>query len=386
MNRSLFLLPFFALALGSLSAKPDPAKVANTVLLDENGVANLGLKTTEVEEQTFEETVFALGRIEPEPLRRGVVTSRIPGRLIELKLQAGDRVAAGDVVARLESRQPGDPPPIIALRAANAGIVTTAEARLGEPIEPDKVIMEITDLTQVLAIARVPEHQTARLSVGTKAHIRVSAVPGETFEGELIRFGTSADRERGTVDAVFRLPTGGSTSLRPGMRAEFSIVLSKREGVMAVPRAALQGDNMDRFVYVKDYELKNAYVKTAVRVGMMNDRFVEVVSGLVPGDQVVTQGAYSLAFAGKGSVSLKAALDAAHGHEHNEDGTEVTAEQKAARGGAAGGHDHAKSEGMSLVTILSLTANALLAAFLVMRRRREPEDAPPGAQAGPLKA
>ncbi|MBS0658580.1 MAG: efflux RND transporter periplasmic adaptor subunit [Verrucomicrobia bacterium] len=339
-----------------------------------------------MEEQAFEETVFALGRIEPEPLRRSVVTSRIPGRLIELKLQAGDRVAAGDIVARLESRQPGDPPPVVSLRAPNAGIVTVTEARQGEPIEPDKVIMEITDLTQVLAIARVPEHQTARLSVGSKAHIRVSAVPGETFEGELIRFGTSADRERGTVDAVFRFASRG-TSLRPGMRAEFSIVLAQRDGVMTVPRAALQGDNLDRFVYVKDYELKNAYVKTAVRVGMMNDRYVEIVFGLVPGDQVVTQGAYSLAFAGKGSVSLKAALDAAHGHEHNEDGTEVTAEQKAARAGGAGGHDHSQGEGMSLLTILSLAANALLVGFLFVRRRNDSEGgASPAGQADTLSA
>lgn len=368
MNRPLLLLSLLALPLGGLAAKPDPAKVANTVLLDENGVANLGLATEEVEEQAFEETIFALGRIEPEPLRRSVVTSRIPGRLVELKLQSGDSVAAGAEVARLESRQPGDPPPVISLRAPNAGIVTATEARLGEPIEPDKVIMEITDLSQVLAIARVPEHQTARLAVGAKAHIKVSAVPGETFEGELIRFGTSADRERGTVDAVFRLPSRG-TSLRPGMRAEFSIVLSKREGVLAVPRAALQGDNLDRFVYVEDYELKHAYVKTAVRIGMSNDRFVEVLSGVVPGDKVVTQGAYSLAFAGKGSVSLKAALDAAHGHEHNEDGTEVTAEQKAARAGGAGGHDHGAGGGFSLLTILSLTANALLLAFMFMRRR-----------------
>ena len=36
-------------------------------------------------------------------------------------------------------------------------------------------------------------------------------------------------------------------TLRPGLRAEFSIVLSKREGVMSIPRAALQGDHINRF-------------------------------------------------------------------------------------------------------------------------------------------
>jgi len=50
---------------------------------------------------------------------------------------------------------------------------------------------------------------------------------------------------------------------------------------------------------------------------------------LFPGDEVVTQGAYPLSFAGKGGISLKEALDAAHGHEHNEDGSEMTADQQA---------------------------------------------------------
>ena len=108
------------------------------------------------------------------------------------------------------------------------------------------------------------------------------------------------------------------------MRAEFSIVLSKREGVMSVPRAALQGDAPNRFVYVEGLRPEERLRENArARSAQMNDRFVEITSGLLPGDEVVTRGAYSLAFAGKGSVSLKEALDAAHGHEHNEDGSEA---------------------------------------------------------------
>ena len=48
-----------------------------------------------------------------------------------------------------------------------------------------------------------------------------------------------------------------------------------------------------------------------------------------------------LAFAGSGNISLKEALDAAHGHEHNEDGSEMTAEDKARKKAeAAEGHEH----------------------------------------------
>ena len=163
---------------------------------------------------------------------------------------------------------------------------------------------------------------------GTVAHIRVTALPDEPFEGELLRFGTEADRQSGTIDAIFKLPNP-NFSIRPGMRAEFSIVLSKREGVSSVPRSALQGDVASRFIYVKDFDLPNAFIKTPVEVGQVNDRFAEITSGILPGETVVTKGAYSLSFAGTSSVSLKEALDAAHGHEHAEDGSELTEAKKA---------------------------------------------------------
>ena len=120
---------------------------------------------------------------------------------------------------------------------------------------------------------------------------------------------------------------------------------------MSVPRAALQGDASNRFVYVKHFDLPNAFIKTPVQVGQMNDRFVEIISGLLPADEVVTRGAYSLSFAGGGSVSLKEALDAAHGHEHAADGSELTPEEKAAEQPGTGrrshDHDHARRQARS---------------------------------------
>jgi hypothetical protein len=62
---------------------------------------------------------------------------------------------------------------------------------------------------------------------------------------------------------------------------------------------------------------------------------VEIKSGLLPGDPVVVRGAYALAFAGKGSTSLKEAMDAAHGHAHAEDGSEL----KGGHDGHGHGHD-----------------------------------------------
>ncbi len=350
MKRPLAHL-FLCLSLtGITAAAADAKRAANTVVLDETGVKNLRIETVEVEETDFEATIFSLGRIEAIPSKVAAVSSRIPGRIIELKLTPGDTVKVGDEVAKVESRQPGDPPPVIRSRHHSAGLVTRVDARLGEPLDPEKALLEITDLSEVYAVARVPEHQAGRMKTGTVAHIKVAALPNEKFDGELLRFGTSADKASGTIDAIFRLPNPGGL-LRADMRAEFSIVMSKRSNVVSVPRAALQGEASNRFVYVKDFDLANAFVKTPVIVGEINDRFVEVTNGLLPADEVVTRGAYSLSFAGASSVSLKEALDAAHGHEHAADGSELTPEKKAAmeaaKKGGGDSHGHGEEEGGS---------------------------------------
>ena len=308
------------------------AENTNTIVLDENGVRNLRIETVEAEENDFEETVFALGRIAEIPERHAVVSSRIAGRAIGIEAQEGDTVQADQIMVRVESRQAGNPPPVIELKAPLGGLVVQSHVRLGEPVEPDKELIDISDLSEVYAIARVPEHHAAQLKPGSKAHIVVSALGKQIIEGEMLRFGTSADRESGTIDAVFRVANPG-LRMRPDMRAEFSVVLSKRSNVMSVPRAALQGEASNRFVYVKHFDVPNAFIKTPVQVGQMNDRFVEITKGLLPADEVVTRGAYSLSFAGGGSVSLKEALDAAHGHEHAADGSELK-EGKAADGHA----------------------------------------------------
>jgi len=299
------------------------------VILDETGVKNLRIEMVVAEETTFEETAFALGRIRVAPGHRAVVSSRISGRAVEVGAHIDTVVKKGETVLTVESRQPGDPPPVIKLTAPIDGLVSAVNVAPGQPVEPDASLIEILDLSTVHAVAAVPEHLAGKLKRGQQARIRVAGAGEKEYLATIAHFGTEADSATGTIEAAFHVENP-DLLLRPGMRAEFSIITGKRENVIGVPRAALQGDASSRFVYVKHFDLPNAFIKTPVRVGAMNDRFVEIVGGLFPADEVVTRGAYSLSFAGGGSgVSLKEALDAAHGHEHAEDGSELTPEKRA---------------------------------------------------------
>jgi len=351
MKTSRFAFVFACLMPAALPGADPSPRAANTIVLDATAVQNLRIQTIVAEPGEFEETIFALGRIDVYPGRRAAISSRIPGRALEVRVKHDHPIKQGDVAIIVESRQFGEPPPRVSLTAPITGLISATHIVPGEPVDPDRILAEIVDLTEVYAIARVPEHTAGRLQRGQLAHINVVAASDQTFQADLEHLGAVADAASGTVEAAFHV-ANPDLVLRPGMRAEFSIVLAKRSDVVTVPRSALQGDVANRFVYVKDFDLPHAFVKTPVVVGQMNDRVVEIVSGLFPADEVVTQGAYSLAFAGGGSVSLKEALDAAHGHEHNEDGSEISPDRQDGHN-HDDDHDHAHEGGDLFWKIMS---------------------------------
>jgi cobalt-zinc-cadmium efflux system membrane fusion protein len=325
MNLKTFFL--FVSIAGPLCAWPALAggaskHEANRVILNDTAIANLNLKTVSAKDSEFEETVFALGVIRVAPGTKAVVSSRVPGRAISVSAHIDTKIERGAEAVLLESRQAGDPPPSIRLVAPISGYVSAVKIAPGQPVGVEDSLIEIIDLSSVHAVAALPEHLASRVKIGQKGRIRVVGFPDRDFEAEVEHIGTEADYETGTLEVAFHV-ANPETLLRPGMRAEFSIITSKREGVLSVPAEAVQGDSVQRFVYVADTELKGAFIKTPVVIGTQNDRRLEIKSGVLPGDEVVTRGAYALVFSGKGNTSLKEAMDIAHGHSHAEDGSEL---------------------------------------------------------------
>jgi multidrug efflux pump subunit AcrA (membrane-fusion protein) len=322
-----YLIPSLFWAVTQLIAV-DPSSL---VILDEIGVKNLKIETIEVEEQTFEKTVFAIGRIEEIPSNRFVLSSRISGRVVELFAHVGDVIQKGDPLVLVESRLPGDPPPLVPLKAPQSGMIINTHVRLGEPVEPDIELMDISNRSEVWAVAQIPEREASAIHPSSQARIVIPALGDQVIEATLLRFGVNADRSAGSIEGIFQIDNKEGLLL-PGMRAEFSIITEIREDVVTIPKSSIQGDLSKRVVFVKDFDLPNAFIRVPVLLGEQNDEVVEVLSGLFPGDELVTRGSYSLSFAGGGGgISLKEALDAAHGHEHNEDGSELSPEQKKAQ-------------------------------------------------------
>lgn len=347
----------------------------NTVLLEPIQKKNAGIKTTQPTVSDFQTTLFCIGRIQSIPGNRTVVSSRILGKVISKPPVVGDLVEKGDTVIQVESRQPGNPPPVIPVKASASGTVFESHVHLGEPVDPSEELMDIIDIRQVWAVANIPESKASKVKIGQKAIIKVVSLGNETFEGTLIRFGTQADAGTGTLKAIFLLDNP-DRKLRPNMLTEFNIVTKTREKVFTVPNSAVQGDRLDAHIFKMNFDLTSktskAYTKVPVILGEVNDRVTEIIlqdKELNVVDEVVISGGYFLSHtssADKGS--LKEALDAAHGHEHNEDGSEMSAADKAAaakkkaRGseGGAGG----SGANPTYVTLL-IAGNVILALLLI---------------------
>lgn len=368
----IFSLLSNSLFLSAQHAELDP----NTVLLEPIQMKNAGIKTTAPTVSTFQTTLFCIGRIQAIPGNRTVVSSRIAGRVISKPPVVGDQVEKGDTIIQVESRQPGSPPPVIPVKASASGTIFESHINLGEPVDPSEELMDIIDIRQVWAVANIPESRAASVKLGQKAIIKVVSLGNETFEGTLIRFGTQADAGTGTLKAIFLLDNP-DRKLRPNMLTEFNIVTETREKVFTVPNSAVQGDRLNAHVFKVNFELTNkkskAYIKVPVVLGEVNDRVTEIIlqdKELNVVDEVVTSGAYFLSHtssADKGS--LKEALDAAHGHEHNEDGSEMTAADKAAAAkkkaiAANGGVAPGGAANPTFVTLL-IAGNVILALLLI---------------------
>ncbi len=342
-----------------LAAEEKAADTANFISIQPEGMKNLGIQYAEVDTMDFERTVFAIGNILEIPKNHARLSSRFAGRIVKLHAFEGDFVKKGDVLLSVESRQPGNPPPVIELKAPGSGLVFTSHVQLGNPVEPSTEMMDIVDLSTIWAVAQVPEDMVSKMKPGTKAHIRIPALGDEIIDGTLLRFETKADSQGATIGAIFEL-NNEAIRLRPGMRAEFSIVISSREEVLAVPREALQGDAANRVVFIKHLELPNSFTRMPVATGESNDRYIEILSGLFEGDEVVTKGSYALSFSSGGGQSLKEALDAAHGHEHNEDGTKTEKKE------GEEGHSDSEEGSSKSIDTLTLFFGATSAILLIM--------------------
>jgi cobalt-zinc-cadmium efflux system membrane fusion protein len=177
------------------------------------------------------------------------------------------------------------------LRAPFAGTLVARDAVAGKTASAGQVLVQVADLSTMWAQLEVPEADAALVRPGQAVRITFDGARAEPREGRISRVAAVVDPSSRTVRARVELPNGDRT-LKAGafLRAEIRVA-AEHEGLL-VPREAVQRAESRSLVFVKRGD--GLFEPVAVRTGDADGELVEVLSGLEPGAEVVTTGAFLL--------------------------------------------------------------------------------------------
>ena len=296
------------------------AAASGPIEVSEVAQRNLGLALAEAELRPIETTLRVIGEIRADPERSGTVSSRIAGRISAVFAQEGEHVEKGQRLVEVESLQLGDPPPRVRYASPVSGVVTDRHVVVGDDIEPNRHLFEVADLREVLAIGRVFEGQIGQVSVGQKVRVRVPSYPEDVFEGVVERLGGKLEAASRSL-AVYIRVANPEERLRPHMRTTLSLVTGGADLALAIPKTAVLGEGGNLYAFVQDEERPERFERRPLVLGVANDRSVEVIEGLFPGERVVSEGNYSLQYltpiaeeAEEGAEAASAGEGRPHGH------------------------------------------------------------------------
>ena len=269
------------------------------------------------------------------------VTSKASGIVLQINVEVGDKVKAGDVLAVLESdvqqlrlqsatanyqkslhnyeraktllkkglanqesvdnlkfetkslktslEQAQLDLDFTQIKAPISGVITQRNIKKGNLIQLNTAVYHIVDFDSLQAIINVPENKWGLFKRGLVALFDFSSFD-RTVKGHILRIDPVVDSSTGTFRVVIALDKSEDNlnGLRPGLFGKTQIVLDKHANVPMLSKNALIREDDKSYVFVVNDD--NSVSKTTVNLGYEMDNSIEVLSGLSVDQQVVTTG------------------------------------------------------------------------------------------------
>jgi membrane fusion protein (multidrug efflux system) len=202
--------------------------------------------------------------------------------------QAEARV--GEIGAIIERKQ---------IRAPFSGVLGIRQVNLGQYLEGGAAIVPLQSLDPVHVNFSVPQQQVGAMRVGGEVQVMAEGLGAEPLTGRITAINSVVDEATRNVEvqATFDNPGG---RLRPGMFVEAQVRTGETASILVLPASAISYAPYGDSVFVVS-EMKRpdgtAYKgvrQQFVKLGATRGDQVAIVSGLQPGDEVVTSGAFKL--------------------------------------------------------------------------------------------
>ncbi len=185
------------------------------------------------------------------------------------------------------------------VRAPFAGRLGIRQVDLGQYLQAGTTIVTLEQLNPLFVDFYLPQQDIAQLQVGQVVDVGLDAYPGQTYKAKIVAIGATIDAATRSL-AVRAVLENDKLRLRPGMFASVSVEVGAAKDAVTLPQTAIAYSSYGDTVYIVKHGTDaqghaNLVVSQVfVTLGDTRGDQVQVLSGVQPGDEVVTAGQVKL--------------------------------------------------------------------------------------------
>ena len=175
-----------------------------------------------------------------------------------------------------------------------SGTIIEKDAKVGDAVKSGDTLCVIYDLSYLEMVINVDELQISSLTVGQKVQITADAVQDKNYVGTVTRVSMKGASNGGTTTYPVTIRIDETDGLRPGMNANAEIVVAEAANALTVPNAAIvrggyvlvTQDSPSASKADTTMEAPEGFVYVAVKTGVSDDDYTQIVSGIQEGDTI----------------------------------------------------------------------------------------------------
>ena len=356
MKKKIFIALLGALVLGGVLAGVKYLQITKMMAQSESfRPPPTPVTATQAVAETWEILLPAVGSL--SAVQGVTVAAEVPGKVVEIAFEAGQKVAAGELLVRQDASTeqallPGaqgaavlarsslertrtlledqavsqsDLDEAVArhqqavadlenLRAAIAkksivapfgGRLGVRQVNLGQILQSGNEIVSLQALNPIFVDFFLPQQHVGRLKPGLAVKVSSDAFPGREIVGKITTISPKVEETTRNIRVQATIDNPDEV-LRPGMYVDIAVVLPEQKKALTVPLTAILYAPYGNTVFVVeggeaasaeegDAAGQNKVLRQqVVELGEKRGDFVDVLSGLQPGEQIVTTGVFKL--------------------------------------------------------------------------------------------
>jgi len=311
----------------------------NDIVFAQRKVDKIPVAVESVIKGVLSENVVATGTLEASEVLN--LVSETSGKIVKIYKEKGDRVVAGDVIAKVDDEvisanvltaeanyaqfekdvdrltrlseenavtKRDLEQTTIGLKKAKADLITARKAlgntsikspisgyinsdniTVGQLLNNGTSVCEIVNNSKLKLNIKITEHEVYKIALGQTVDVQLSVFPGKKFAGKITAIAEKADAAM-KFNVEITLDNDVNAHLKSGLYAE-ALLPVKNDEVLIINKASIVGSMENPIVYIAQ---NGKAVKRELVTGQSNDKKIEVLKGLNDGEQVIISGQLNL--------------------------------------------------------------------------------------------